>query len=320
VVYLVFAEDGENMNAYFAIVLEQGVTYEAEFISYTFPQAVGEAVIDSQNASIFVEVEEGTDLNALVAEFEVSYGSFVIGEDDIQISGLSVNNFSEPLTFLVYSHDMLIEKFWTVYVSIHQSGYSVSFNINDADGNPIEDATLVFNGNTMETGNYLVENVAPGTYAYLIQRSGFLDYEGSVEITNQDVTVNVTMQFDGLTAHFKNALKVYPNPSTGVFHLELPLQSKAQIFVFDQIGSLIEKIENPGILTKFNFSEKANGIYSILVISEKNTIVKKIQIKINKLPQKRRQLFLCIFTKFLSIFIRQLTQSKLGLIIKRILI
>lgn len=278
VVYLVFAEDGENMNAYFAIVLEQGINYEAEFISYTFPQAVGEAVIDSQNASIYVEVEEGTDLSALVAEFEVSYGAFVVAEEDLQISGLSVNNFTEPAIFMVYSHDMAIEKFWTVYVSIHQTGYSVNFNIVDTDGNPIEDAILVFNGNAMEAGNYLVEDVAPGTYAYLIQRSGFLDYAGSVEITNQDVTVNVTMQFDGLTAHLKNATKVYPNPSTGVFYLELPAHLKVQIMVFDQLGTLVEKIENPGILTKFNFSEKANGIYSILVVSENNTVVKKVQI------------------------------------------
>jgi len=76
--------------------------------------------------------------------------------------------------------------------------YSVTFNVEDEDENPIEGAEIVLEGNgtlsTDASGQAVFEDVAPGTFTYDITASGFVLESGSVIVTDADVIVDVMME------------------------------------------------------------------------------------------------------------------------------
>jgi hypothetical protein len=109
--YIVEAEDG-TQNTYAVYVYEEGVVYEMDLISYTIPgQLTNE--LDQENNTIDITVPQGTDLTSLIADFEVSYGASLMlvtnpatYEMIPQISGETVNDFTDTLTLTVFNHLM----------------------------------------------------------------------------------------------------------------------------------------------------------------------------------------------------------------------
>lgn len=91
----------------------------AEFISFQFLMehntslsfdVIGE-VIDND---IFVEVPQGTDLSNLVASYE-DKGAYVYVEEVLQSSGVTANNYLEPMIYQLHGHGLAE---YTVYVDI----------------------------------------------------------------------------------------------------------------------------------------------------------------------------------------------------------
>lgn len=70
--------------------------------------------------------------------------------------------------------------------------YTVSFNVVDVDQNPITDATITFEDNQLDPGDYIIEELESGTYSYSVFKEGYTEVEGTV-IVNNDVTVDVTL-------------------------------------------------------------------------------------------------------------------------------
>ncbi|KAF5067030.1 Carboxypeptidase regulatory-like domain protein [anaerobic digester metagenome] len=71
--------------------------------------------------------------------------------------------------------------------------YSVTFNVANADGDPITDAIITLNGSTNDAGNYLFQGVEAGTYSYTVAKDGYLEATGEVTVTNSDVDQNVLL-------------------------------------------------------------------------------------------------------------------------------
>ena len=76
--------------------------------------------------------------------------------------------------------------------------YDVTFNVEDELGNIIEGAEVFLEGNgtlfTNTAGQVLYEGVFPGTYNYDVSAAGFFSTSGTVEVVDQDVTVNVILE------------------------------------------------------------------------------------------------------------------------------
>jgi hypothetical protein len=70
--------------------------------SFLTPPASGE--IDQESKTVRVSVPHGTDVSSLVAVFETT-GARVIVDDTEQASGVTINDFTEPLTYLVTAED-----------------------------------------------------------------------------------------------------------------------------------------------------------------------------------------------------------------------
>ncbi len=71
--------------------------------------------------------------------------------------------------------------------------FTVSFLIMDEDENTLDHAIITLDNITNDEGDYVFENMLPGTYDYLVEAEGYETNEGEVTVTNQDVTVEVTL-------------------------------------------------------------------------------------------------------------------------------
>jgi hypothetical protein len=92
-----------------------------DFVSFEFPESVGESVIDAVAHTVAVTVDDATDPSSLVAAFTVSDGATVfIGEVE-QESETTENNFTAPVTYNIISREGEVEQEWVVTVTVQVS-------------------------------------------------------------------------------------------------------------------------------------------------------------------------------------------------------
>ena len=99
VTYRVKAKDGSTQD-YEVTVYESG----KRFLSFGFPAYGVTGRIDEGNYTIKVVVPMGTNLGALVAEFNTTGVEVTVGAV-VQSSGVTANNFSSPVTYTVEAED-----------------------------------------------------------------------------------------------------------------------------------------------------------------------------------------------------------------------
>jgi len=72
--------------------------------------------------------------------------------------------------------------------------YTVTFTIEDEEGDPIADATVELGSMTNDEGDYVFEDVPAGTHNYTVTADGFETKTGEVEVVDADVDVTVVME------------------------------------------------------------------------------------------------------------------------------
>lgn len=72
------------------------------------------------------------------------------------------------------------------------------------------------------------------------------------------------------------AVKVYPNPSTGYFTMDLPQEKTHKITVTDLAGKVIKQFGAQKSKIQVNLSDQAEGIYFLKITSESKTAVRKL--------------------------------------------
>lgn len=72
--------------------------------------------------------------------------------------------------------------------------YQAVFQVEDQEGNPINDATITFFGEELGPGDYTVTGLSPGVYNYRVNREGYREYPGQVVITDGDKAVLVILE------------------------------------------------------------------------------------------------------------------------------
>jgi PKD repeat protein len=71
------------------------------FISYNIPGQITETVIDNTNNKIYVNLPDNTNLTSLIATFEIIEGSVAKVNSVIQSSGVTANDFTNPVVYSV---------------------------------------------------------------------------------------------------------------------------------------------------------------------------------------------------------------------------
>ncbi|MGB4205061.1 MAG: carboxypeptidase-like regulatory domain-containing protein, partial [Bacteroidales bacterium] len=77
------------------------------------------------------------------------------------------------------------------------SGVTVNFIVQDINNVPVAGAVITLEDITNPAGNYIFNNITPGVYNYTIEKYGFITYTGVVNITDQNITITVTLENSG---------------------------------------------------------------------------------------------------------------------------
>lgn len=101
--YLLEAADGSAREYMVTVTSKPNSEKQIKSFSFLPPQTTG--IIDEAAGSIMVKVPYGTDVTKLVAVFEKSPESIVRVNDIVQVSGVSVNDFTNTLKYTVTAQD-----------------------------------------------------------------------------------------------------------------------------------------------------------------------------------------------------------------------
>lgn len=157
--------------------------------------------------------------------------------------------------------------------------FDVLFIVN-LNSNPYEDVSVELEGYgsllTNLYGRARFINVLPDsniTYTITSERHGVIT--GLVSVINEDVAERIDIV--GANDIQADALKLYPNPSTGSFRIEVP--NEGGLSIYNISGKMCC---NYSVLKGLNFittNELPAGIYFIKYSSEKSTSIQKLIIQ-----------------------------------------
>jgi len=149
-----------------------------------------------------VEDEGGAEITDAVITFDGvtnAAGDYVF--DDITFGEYDYT--VEADHFETYTgEDYLVDGDATIDVILEHSTYTVTFNIQDNLGNPIIDATITFDGETNEEGDYEFEEITYGTYDYMVEAPGFETYSAEGYEVTEDVVIFVELDEASYTVTF----------------------------------------------------------------------------------------------------------------------
>lgn len=92
-----------------------------------------------------------------------------------------------------------------------------------------------------------------GNYAVIVSTDGCSDTSDCILINTIGINTNET----------PTLFTVYPNPSTGNFNIQLPLNQEGDLLIYNAIGEVVYSKNNALNQVSIDLSSKANGIYFV---------------------------------------------------------
>ncbi|MDY0315730.1 MAG: fibronectin type III domain-containing protein, partial [Bacteroidales bacterium] len=305
VTYTVTAEDGVTFKDWTVTVNLAPVSTEAEILTYSLPNQVGEAEINSgaTEGTITVTMPYDTEVANLVANFTLSYGATAkVGAID-QETGVTPNNFTDPVVYAVTAQDGSTIKNWTVTVNLEDAPSSeaniLTYSFAEQYSPAVIDdvnhtVTVVVNEGTSLDALVATFTLSPGASAKIgavdqesgVTENNFTDpviYTVTAEdgTTTQPWTVTVSV-YVGIEDVENSALAIYPNPNNGNFTLDFTnINGKVNYQIFDTKGSIIlnENFVANGNAIKEVSLNLVPGVYFVKLITENQSLIEKLIIE-----------------------------------------
>lgn len=149
----------------------------------------------------------------------------------------------------------------TVDITLVLITYTVTFNVVDADSNPITDAVVTFDGTAAPAGSYVFANLLPGTYSYSVGKDGYAAVTGDVPVIDADVTVPITLNLVGVNTNTFANFSAYPNPFSNSISISNPAVV-SRVVVANIIGQNVLDITTNGAVSIETASLPA-GVYLV---------------------------------------------------------
>jgi hypothetical protein len=167
-----------------------------------------------------------------------------------------------------------------IHVGEVTTTYTLTFEVEDQAGQPIADAVITFDGDTFDAGEYVFENLEPGTYSYTVSREGYHDTTGNVEIVDQDILLTVVIEQDQTSIGDLAGgpeLHIYPNPASTVLTIAAEDQIR-EVRVIDIMGQVVLSLNIDDDSCELNVSGLKPGVYLIQVTTGSGTQTGRLQI------------------------------------------
>ncbi|MCK4344529.1 MAG: hypothetical protein KAX05_04525, partial [Bacteroidales bacterium] len=116
----VTANDGNGGTVDDVFAVTVNASSENDILSFSFAEQTGAATINNLNHTVDIEVAYGTDVTGLVATFTLSTGASATINSVTQESGVTTNDFTNPVTYTVEAEDGSTQD-WLVTVTIESA-------------------------------------------------------------------------------------------------------------------------------------------------------------------------------------------------------
>ncbi|MFW5708256.1 MAG: T9SS type A sorting domain-containing protein, partial [Bacteroidota bacterium] len=162
--------------------------------------------------------------------------------------------------------------------------HMVEFIIDNTYGHNVDQASITLNGIQHNAGEYMIEDLEPGTYEYIVSCHGHYDKTGSFEITDHNLEVYVTLSPDGTYAddlRSAHQLKVFPNPTRGMIQVQTNgISSDLVVTITDYQGAVLQT-QTISSQRQFNINLHgySAGIYYLRIESEQGVMIRKIVLQ-----------------------------------------
>ena len=116
VTYTVKAEDSTTQD--WTVTVTIAPNTETDITAYSMSEQSKAATINATNHTVAITVANGTDVTALVATFTLSDFATAKVSETPQVSGITANDFTNPVTYTVTGEDGTTTQDWVVTVTV----------------------------------------------------------------------------------------------------------------------------------------------------------------------------------------------------------
>jgi hypothetical protein len=200
-----------------------------------------------------------------------------VGETQYLFTGLQPTDYTAGVQ-AVYTTGA--SEIVTVDFVIESVLFTITFDVEDEDGNAINDAAITFNGTEYDAGIYEITDVEPGMHSYIVRKDGYFDTEGQVEVVDNDVAVVVVLETDDVSVSDPVSgalLNIFPNPASSVVQIHSS-ETITEIRLIDMAGQVIFSVGVKNDKYELDVSGFSTGIYLVRVLTLSGVKTMKIQI------------------------------------------
>lgn len=167
------------------IWMETELYRSTDFLTFIISESNDEGIIDTLNNTITVNLNPGFDVTNLTPYFDLAPGAVAFVNGVEQISGITENDFSNPLTYNIYGVDNEIKE-WTVLVNINSDIQEIYknkvywfFNNDMLCINSIGEGIIYF----YDLSGSVIKNykIMSGLNSFIIEQRGILFFKFFVE-------------------------------------------------------------------------------------------------------------------------------------------
>lgn len=189
------------------------------------------------------------------------------------IDGNEVSN-QESFVFTMPAEDT------SLLANFSFSTFTLTFQVENETGDEIMDAVILLDGTAYDPGQYVFEDLPPGTYPYTVSRDGYFDTSGSATITDQDKILTVVLVEDDTTISeiYDPQITIYPNPASSVLHITADKTTVGEVRLLDMLGNVIYKNTMNENGHTINVSGFRHGIYFIQIYAGEQVFTFRVQI------------------------------------------
>lgn len=161
----------------------------------------------------------------------------------------------------VITENETIQLDWETFSENNNDYFQIEQSANEKDFTPIATEKSKGNKQSLQSYQFVDNNPIFGTNYYRLK---MVDFDGNYQYS--DI---IELEFKG------NELRVFPNPTTGIFSIEGKGITAGKVAILDHIGRLVQE-QNISDNQEIDISSQANGIYFLKIMSNGGTQVKRI--------------------------------------------
>ncbi len=248
---------------------------ENDILTFSLPNQEGESVINNEAHTVTVEMPAGSNVSLLAATFTLSEGATAKVGNVNQASGVTPNDFSNPVTYSVAAESGVVQD-WVVTVNVPApDAYTVTFNVKDNNGEVLENASISIDNQTLTTDAEGVATIelANGTYDYEVTLSDYHNFSNTLTVANEAVTIDINLMPSGVPEIFTN-LSVSPNPTNGM--VKIVNDNTYSVTVFNATGTLLHQSNDLNNTTTLDLSAYPAGLYIVRLSKDGQFVNQKV--------------------------------------------